>query len=103
MLTKEQILEHLKKVKDPELLIDIVTLGLVYEIKFGEKLPNSETPEYIEVLMTLTTPFCPYAEEIILNVEEAINELQSGEGRVEITFDPPWEPSKELKERLGIF
>lgn len=94
MITKEQVIEKLKEVKDPELGIDIVTLGLVYDVKFDE--------DGIEVLMTMTTPFCPFADDIIADVEKKVISLKSGEAKVEITFDPPWEPPKELRDKLGI-
>lgn len=93
-ITKEIVLEKLKEVKDPELGIDIVTLGLVYDVKFDE--------DGIEVLMTMTTPFCPFADDIIADVEKKVISLKSGEAKVEITFDPPWEPPKELRDKLGI-
>lgn len=94
MITKKQVIEKLKEVKDPELGIDIVTLGLVYDVKFDE--------DGIEVLMTMTTPLCPFADDIIADVEKKIRSLKSGEAKVEITFDPPWEPPKELREKLGL-
>lgn len=93
-VTKEIVLEKLKDVKDPELGIDIVTLGLIYDVKFDE--------DGIEVLMTMTTPFCPFADDIIADVEKKVLSLKSGEAKVEITFDPPWEPPKELREKLGL-
>lgn len=93
-ITKEQVIEKLKTVKDPELGIDVWTLGLIYEIKIDE--------EAIEVLMTLTSPMCPFADELIASVENAINSLKSGEARVEITFEPAWQPSDELKTMMGL-
>ncbi|MEK7081337.1 MAG: metal-sulfur cluster assembly factor [Patescibacteria group bacterium] len=93
-LTREQIIEALKTVKDPELGIDIVTLGLVYDVYFNE--------DGITVLMTMTTPFCPFADDIIADVEKRVRSLKAGEAKVEITFDPPWEPPKELRDKLGI-
>ena len=93
-LPREQIIEALKTVKDPELGIDIVTLGLVYDVYFNE--------DGITVLMTMTTPFCPFADDIIADVEKRVRSLKAGEAKVEITFDPPWEPPKELRDKLGI-
>ncbi|OGZ03837.1 MAG: hypothetical protein A2648_02015 [Candidatus Lloydbacteria bacterium RIFCSPHIGHO2_01_FULL_41_20] len=91
--TKEQIIEKLKTVKDPELGIDVWTLGLIYKIETEE--------EGIDILMTLTSPFCPFAEELIASVEKALIPLYP-EVRVNITFDPPWEPTKELRTMLGV-
>jgi len=95
MINNEQILEALKKVKDPEIGLDIVELGLIRKITPDE--------EGVEVLMTLTSPFCPFADSLIGQVEKEVGKLDgAGSVRVEITFDPPWEPSPELKEKLGL-
>lgn len=91
--TKEQVIEKLKGVLDPELGIDIWTLGLIYKIETGA--------DGIDVLMTLTSPFCPFAEELISSVEKALNTI-SDEARVNITFEPAWEPTQELREMLGV-
>lgn len=95
MIQEKQILEALKKVKDPELGLDIVELNLIRKI----------TPDDVgvEILMTLTSPFCPFADSLIGQVEKEVGKLDGvGLVRVEITFDPPWEPSEELKEKLGL-
>jgi metal-sulfur cluster biosynthetic enzyme len=95
MITKEETLEALKNVKDPEIGLDIVELGLVRKITPGE----NET----EILMTLTSPFCPFADSLIGQVEKEVGKLNgAGLVKVEITFDPPWEPTAELKEKLGL-
>jgi metal-sulfur cluster biosynthetic enzyme len=90
----ENIIEALKTVKDPELHMDIHRLGLIYDIKAGE--------DGIDILMTLTTPFCPYGDEIIQNVEKTLTKKFGVEVRVDITFEPEWEPSEELKIELGL-
>jgi len=94
MITKEKVIEKLKEVKDPELNIDIYTLGLIYDIQIDE--------EGVAILMTLTTPFCPYGNEIVESVEEKLKELNALSVRVDITFDPPWEASRELRDMLGL-
>ncbi|MCS7214091.1 MAG: iron-sulfur cluster assembly protein [Candidatus Calescibacterium sp.] len=99
MITKEQIIEALKGVYDPEIGIDIVNLGLVYDVNLG----NEGT---VDVKMTLTTPGCPLGG----TVQEAVRAvLESIEGiknvNVEIVWDPPWNPammSDEAKQMLGI-
>jgi len=88
-----KIKEKLKEVKDPELGIDIVELGLIRDVKIDDG---------VEVLMTLTSPLCPFADKIIKDVEDKLEELGFENGRVELTFDPPWEPSEELRVSLGI-
>ncbi len=86
----------LKEVVDLEVGINIVDLGLVYEIDVkGEK---------VNVKMTLTSPFCPLAGFIVKEVKNKIKSID-GDAEVEITFEPPWSPermSKEAKEKLGI-
>lgn len=105
-LTREQIIQALKAVKDPEIGIDLWTLGLIYDIKIAEDgLPAASEDSAqagVDILMTLTSPFCPFGNEIVLSVEEAIKKLGAGEVKVDITFDPPWQPSRELRKLLGI-
>lgn len=91
--TNDAIVEALKQVKDPELGIDVYTLGLIYEIKASE--------EGIDILMTLTSPFCPFGDQIIQSIEKKLHPLHP-EVRVEITFEPEWEPNEEIKLLLGI-
>lgn len=91
--TKEQIIERLKTVKDPEIGIDVWTLGLIYDIKSGE--------EGIDILMTLTSPFCPFADELLASVEKSLEPLSS-EVRVNITFEPAWEIPEGVKLTLGL-
>lgn len=93
-LTKENIIECLKTVKDPELGMDIYTLGLIYNIAIGE--------DGIDILMTLTTPFCPYADEIMEGVEKSLEKFGQ-KVRVDITFEPEWTLSEDLKISLGLF
>ncbi len=93
-ITKLEVIEELKEVKDPELGIDIYTLGLIYKIKINK--------EGILVLMTLTSPLCPFANDIVVDVENKLAKLDVLSVKVEITFDPPWEPSDELRTMLGV-
>lgn len=93
-LTKEAVMDALKSVKDPELGFDVVTLGLVYEVK-------THPEEGIDVLMTLTSPFCPFGQKIIGDVERELRKLHK-EVRVEITFEPEWEPPEDIKLALGL-
>ena len=92
-LTKEQIIEALKTVIDPEIHADIYTLGLIYDIKLGE--------DGVDILMTLTTPFCPYGDEIVRKVEGALKKF-GVEVRVDLTFEPEWKPSEETRIALGL-
>lgn len=98
---EKEILEKLKEVKDPELGIDIVTLGLVRDVSIDDPEKKGGI-KGVEVLMTLTTPFCPFADDLIGNVEDALTKMGYEDARVELTFDPPWEPSEELRMQFGI-
>ena len=80
----EKIVKVLKTIFDPEIPVDIYELGLIYDVFVNEDLD-------VKILMTLTTPNCPVAETLPVEVEEkvkSINEVNNAE--VEITFDPPW-------------
>jgi metal-sulfur cluster biosynthetic enzyme len=96
--TKEEIMNKMKGVYDPEIPVNIVDLGLIYEANIEEGNVN--------VLMTLTSPGCSVGPHIAQQVEWAISELPGIENvNVEMTFDPPWNPemiSAEAKQELGI-
>ena len=97
-VTEKDVRNALKGVKDPELNLDLVVLGLIYDID----VDGSD----VNVVMSLTTPMCPVAPQI---VEEATNAVSGVEGvenaNVELTFDPPWTPeriSPLIRSSLGI-
>lgn len=100
MKTEKDIHEKLKEIKDPELGIDIITLGLIRAINVDDS-QKTGVPG-VEILMTLTSPFCPFADELIAHIESAIEGLGFEDVRVELTFDPPWEPGPLLREMLGV-
>ena len=95
----EKIVKVLKTIFDPEIPVDIYELGLIYDVFVNED-------HDVKILMTLTTPNCPVAETLPVEVEEkvkSINEVKDAE--VEITFDPPWTQelmSEEAKLELGF-
>lgn len=97
-MKKENILKALKKVIDPELGINIVDLGLVYETKIN----NGN----VTVVMTLTTPGCPMGYMFDSEVVEAVKKIKGVKKvTVDLTFDPPWTPekmSKEAKAKLRL-
>ena len=96
---KDEVIQKLKEVFDPEIPVDIYELGLVYEL-------NTFQDGVVKVVMTLTAPACPAADLILRDVEQKVNELETvKEVRVEITFDPPWDRdmmSEEAKLELGF-
>lgn len=93
MTTKEQVTEQLKKVVDPELGMDIYTLGLIYNIEVKDKKVN--------IKMTLTSPMCPYGPQIVEDVKTRVKSLNV-EPIIELVFSPSWEIPKEVRSILGI-
>ena len=98
MVDKEQVYNELKKVMDPELHINIVDLGLIYEVEVKDS--------QVDVLMTLTFPGCPLGSIIHKEINENLAKLKGIKKiNLKITFDPPWDFSKvseEAKQELGI-
>lgn len=95
----EKIVRVLKTIYDPEIPVDIYELGLIYDVFVNE---NSD----VKILMTLTSPNCPVAETLPLEIEEKVKSLKEvNNSTVEITFDPPWDKdlmSEEAKLELGL-
>ena len=96
---KEDIITALKAVQDPELMLNVYELGLIYDIKQQE---NGD----VYVLMTLTSPTCPMAGEMPGMVANAVASVPgTGVITVELTFDPPWTTdrlSDDIKLMMGI-
>lgn len=101
-LSEELILGQLKNVLDPELNIDIVRLGLIRKILIGEYFEEINQHEYIKVLITLTSPMCPFTDYIISEIENNILEMGCGDVSVDITFDPPWQCPDDLRLEMGL-
>lgn len=94
-LNKENAEEALKKVIDPELGLDIFTLGLIYGIDIKEK-------NAIHIKMTFTSPMCPYGPFLIEDVKKHITDAGFVNPQVEVIFTPPWQPTKEVRMMLGL-
>ncbi len=96
---ENKIVDALKSVYDPEIPVDIYELGLIYEVKIDEA-------QHVKVLMTLTSPSCPVAESLPVEVEEKVAKVEGvKQAKVEITFDPPWSKemmSEEAQLELGF-
>ncbi|MFC3809808.1 iron-sulfur cluster assembly protein [Lacihabitans lacunae] len=96
---KEQVIEAIKKVYDPEIPVDVFELGLIYDIKI---FPVHN----VYVSMTLTSPSCPSAESIPVEIEEKIREIpEVNDVSIELTFDPPYSTemmSEVAKLELGF-
>jgi len=95
----EKIVKVLKSIYDPEIPVDIYELGLIYDVSVNED-------NIVKILMTLTTPNCPVAETLPVEVEDKVKSLKMvNDAEVEITFDPPWTQdlmSEEAKLELGM-
>lgn len=103
MATKQEILDKLNEVKDPELGISIVDLGLIYEIEIKEKVPDK--PQDISIKMTFTTPACPMMNYMLQQIKERLEEIKDVDIEINIVFDPPWTPermSKKARIKLGM-
>lgn len=96
---KEEVINAIKQVYDPEIPVDIFELGLIYDIKI---FPVNN----VYVLMTLTSPSCPSAEQIPSELEQKVRELEwVADVSVELTFDPPYSQdmmSEVAKLELGF-
>ena len=95
----EKIVRVIKTIYDPEIPVDIYELGLIYDVFVNE---DNE----VKILMTLTSPNCPVAESLPMEVEEKVKSIDViKDVEVEITFDPPWTQdlmSEEAKLELGM-
>ena len=95
----ESIVDACRSVFDPEIPVDIYELGLIYDVMINEDRD-------VKILMTLTTPNCPVAESLPLDVENKVKSMKEvNDAEVEITFDPPWSQdlmSDEAKLEIGI-
>jgi FeS assembly SUF system protein len=95
----EKVVRVLKTIYDPEIPVDIYELGLIYDV-----MVSSDGD--VKILMTLTSPNCPVAETLPVEVEDKVKTLKEvNDAEVEITFDPPWNKdlmSEEAKLELGM-
>ncbi len=94
VITREDVIESCKTYQDPEIGIDVWTLGLIYEIKVKEN--------DVYVKLTFTSPMCPYGPQMVEEIKSEIKKHGAEQVEVDITFDPPWKPSPELREMMGI-
>ena len=95
----EEVIRVLKTIYDPEIPVDIYELGLIYDVQISDE-------GEAKVLMTLTTPNCPVAESLPMEVEEKVGEIEGiTKSKIELTFEPEWEKdmmSEEAKFELGL-
>lgn len=96
---ENNIITGLKEIFDPEIPVDIFELGLIYEVKI-------KADGYVEIDMTLTSPNCPVAESLPVDVKNKVESVEGvAEAKVNIVFDPPWDKdmmSEEAQLELGF-
>jgi metal-sulfur cluster biosynthetic enzyme len=98
MVTEAEVRKALRTVKDPEMKLDLVVLGLIYDIQVeGSR---------VDISMSLTSPACPVAGEIVNKAREAVEALEGvEEANVELTFSPPWTAQRippTIRAALGL-
>lgn len=95
MPTKEDVINVLKQVNDPEIGIDVWTLELIYNVDVAK--------DKAKVKMTFTTPMCPYGPMLVEEIRSRIMGIKGMKDvEVEVTFDPLWQPSEQLRATLGV-
>ena len=99
MELKEKIIDEIKKIYDPELPVNIYDLGLIYDVRVNEE-------HDVEIDMTLTSPNCPVAESLPLDIEKKIKSIDEIKScKVNVVFEPAWNKdmmSDEAKLELGM-
>jgi metal-sulfur cluster biosynthetic enzyme len=103
-IVEESVYAALRQVVDPELFINIVDLGLIYEVRVNEADGKSD----IYVKMTMTSPACPAGPELIRDTKDCLGNLgeEVGKVTVEVALSPPWSPdlmTEEARDELGFF
>ena len=103
-IAEESIYAALRQVQDPELLVNIVDLGLVYEVQVREA---AEGRSLIHVKMTMTSPACPAGPQLIQEAKDVLLDLEGvADVEVEMVMSPPWTPDRmteEARDELGMF
>ena len=99
MELKEKVIEEIKKIYDPEIPVNIYELGLIYDVRVNEE-------HDVEIDMTLTSPNCPVAESLPLDIEKKIKSIDEIKScKVNVVFEPAWNKdmmSDEAKLELGM-
>ena len=103
-VAEDKVREALKQVIDPELFVNIVDLGLIYEIKVDE---NDTGESNVQVEMTMTSPACPAAPKLLGQSKDFVGRLEGvDEVDIRLVMVPPWTPDRmtdDARDQLGIF
>lgn len=104
-LTEDTIRESLKQVVDPELFVNIVDLGLIYNVDIEPA--DEEGKSLVKIDMTMTSPACPAGPQLIANSKQAVGRMDGvRDVEVKLVMVPPWTPDRmteEARDQLGIF
>jgi FeS assembly SUF system protein len=99
-INEAEVMDALRECYDPEIPVNIVDLGLIYNVEINNEESN------VSVLMTLTALGCPMAGEVIDEVQMRVTEVENVKScKVDMTFDPPWSPDRmteDAKWELGM-
>lgn len=88
LVMEAQVLDALRTCFDPEIPVNIYELGLIYEVKV-------EREGFVSIKMTLTSPHCPAAQSLPVEVEAKVKEIPGVAAvKIELVWDPPWDPSR---------
>jgi len=102
-IAEERIRESLKDVIDPELFVNIVDLGLIYDIRQQEEPEGTD----VEIDMTMTSPACPAGPQLMAQSKDAVAKLDGVRNvDIKLVMTPPWTPDRmteEARDQLGIF
>jgi metal-sulfur cluster biosynthetic enzyme len=103
-LAEDTVREALKQVIDPELFVNIVDLGLIYDVAIDE---SEEGKTNVTIQMTMTSPACPAGPQLLGQSKEYVSKLEGVTGvDVKLVMDPPWTPDRmteDARDQLGIF
>ena len=103
-IAEDKVREALKAVVDPELFVNIIDLGLVYDVKISDEVEGKSN---VAVEMTMTSPACPAGPQLLSQSQDAVRRLDGvGEVDVKLVMEPPWTPDRmteEARDQLGIF
>lgn len=103
-IEEDKVREALKQVIDPELFVNVVDLGLIYEIKISD---TDEGKSNVAVQMTMTSPACPAGPQLLGQSKDFVGRLEGvNEVDVRLVMDPPWTPDRmteDARDQLGIF
>jgi metal-sulfur cluster biosynthetic enzyme len=104
-VAEDTVREALKQVVDPELFVNIVDLGLIYDVSIDT--PNDNGPAKVAIDMTMTSPACPAGPQLLSQSKDVVSRLEGvGDVEVRLVMDPPWTPDRmteDARDQLGIF